>query len=93
MIGDGADWTSAAAYQALAARTDAQASGPKVTLVTFPGATHAFDYPHPPRTNSLGHHMVYNPAATEAACRRSTPFSPDIWRRRSRSRGRLVDRV
>jgi dienelactone hydrolase len=74
LIGGGDDWTPAAACQELAQHIDVEASGPKVALVTFPGATHAFDYPYPPRTNSLGHHMVYDPAATAASWRAIDAF-------------------
>jgi dienelactone hydrolase len=42
-------------------------SGSVVEVEIFPGATHAFDFPLPARTNRLGHFMTYDATATEAS--------------------------
>lgn len=65
LIGEADDWTPAAQCQALAQRLAGAA--PPVELHSFPGATHAFDFPLGPRVNRLGHHMQYDAAATEAS--------------------------
>ena len=67
LIGEADDWTFAAACSAMVERLHHDGLGAEVTLKTFPGATHAFDFPLPPHTNFLGHHMAYDRAATEAS--------------------------
>jgi dienelactone hydrolase len=49
-------------------------SGNVVELKIFPGATHAYDFPLPARTNRLGHFMTYDAAATEASWRAIDAF-------------------
>ena len=63
--GDTDDWTPAPPCRLLA---DAAAAADKtVAITTYPGATHAFNFPGPDRT-VLGHHLGYNaPAAIDAA--------------------------
>ncbi len=63
LIGENDDWTPADRCKAMVnglPTTDR----PEVTLRTYPGATHAYDFPLPTRTNSLGHHMAYDLEAT-----------------------------
>lgn len=66
LIGASDDWTPAARCSAMVARLQRK-SGSAVELKIFPGATHAFDFPLPARTNRLGHFMSYDAAATEAS--------------------------
>jgi dienelactone hydrolase len=69
LIGDRDDWTPAGPCRALAARLQGNAGEPELVLKVFPGATHAYDFPYPARTNSLGPFMKYDAAATEASWR------------------------
>ena len=41
-------------------QNSSRSSGPKVQRETFAGTTHTPDYPYPPRTIALGHHMSYD---------------------------------
>ena len=66
LVGGSDDWTPAAQCSAMVAHV-ARQSGSAVALKIFPGATHAFDFPLPARTNRLGHFMTYDAAATEAS--------------------------
>jgi dienelactone hydrolase len=66
LIGDADDWTHADDCSAMA-ESLRRSGGPELVLKIFPGATHAFDFPLAPRTNALGHHMAYDPAATTAS--------------------------
>jgi dienelactone hydrolase len=66
LIGASDDWTPAARCTAMTKRLTA-ASAAGVELKIFPGATHAYDFPLPARTNRLGHFMTYDAAATEAS--------------------------
>jgi dienelactone hydrolase len=66
LIGGSDDWTPASHCSAMVAHL-ARKSGSAVELKIFPGATHAFDFPLPARTNRLGHFMTYDAAATEAS--------------------------
>lgn len=58
-------WTPATPCAALAAAAKASGSAP-IEIVTFPNATHAFNWKLPNRS-AYGHAMRYDPAATEAA--------------------------
>jgi dienelactone hydrolase len=64
LIGEADDWTSAGRCTALAERLRNVGNEPGIALKTFPGATHAYDFPYPPRINPQGHHMAYDGAAT-----------------------------
>jgi dienelactone hydrolase len=66
LIGDADDWTHASDCSAMA-ESLRRSGGAELVLRVFPGATHAFDFPLAPRTNALGHHMEYDPAATAAS--------------------------
>ena len=47
--------------------------GASVTLTVYPGATHAFNLPYPPR-RYLGHRLQYDPAAAADAWQRVRGF-------------------
>jgi dienelactone hydrolase len=66
LIGANDDWTPAAHCSVMVARLQRR-SGSAIELKIFPGATHAYDFPLPARTNRLGHFMTYDAAATEAS--------------------------
>jgi dienelactone hydrolase len=82
LIGDRDDWTPADACRKMAAgESDIGIMRPKdagkaVTLVVYPGATHAFDFPVPSR-RYLGHFMEYDQAAAQDAERRMREFLYD----------------
>ena len=67
LIGTADDWTPAAACTTMSKRLGRNGHGADIVLKIFPGATHAFDFPLPPRTNYLGHHLAYDRQATEAS--------------------------
>lgn len=79
LIGEKDDWTLAAACQKMAAGesdigiTRTKTDGAQLQLVTYPGATHAFDANEPPRTY-LGHFMEYDEAAARDADQRVRAF-------------------
>jgi dienelactone hydrolase len=62
LIGDRDDWTQASWCQEMAA----QRNGSSIELVVYPGATHSFNYPGPPR-EFFGHHLEYDAKATADA--------------------------
>jgi len=64
LIGEADDWTSADRCKRLVERLRNQPGTLPIVLRAFPGATHAYDYPFPPRVNAQGHHMAYDPGAT-----------------------------
>lgn len=66
LIGGSDDWTPGRHCSAMVAHL-ARKSGSAVELKIFPGATHAFDFPLPARTNRLAHFMTYDAAATAAS--------------------------
>jgi dienelactone hydrolase len=69
--GDADDWNPAPPCQRLAqAATDA---GNTVQITTFPGATHAFNQPGPPRTY-LGHALRYDADADRDADGKAIAF-------------------
>jgi dienelactone hydrolase len=82
LIGDRDDWTPADACRKMAAGesdigiTRPKDAGKAVTLVVYPGATHAFDFPVPSR-RYLGHFMEYDQAAARDAERRTREFLHD----------------
>jgi dienelactone hydrolase len=69
LIGEADDWTSADRCKAWVERLRNQQNGPGIDLETFPGATHAYDFPYPARVNPQGHHMAYNEVATKQSWR------------------------
>ncbi|HWG78604.1 MAG TPA: dienelactone hydrolase family protein [Stellaceae bacterium] len=66
LIGGSDDGTPATHCGAMVAHL-ARKSGSAVELKIFRGATHAFDFPLPARTNRLGHFMTCEAAATAAS--------------------------
>jgi dienelactone hydrolase len=67
------DWTPAAPCQALAQA--ASAAGNTVKIVTYPGVTHAFNQPSNGSGKTyLGHHLVYDAAATQDASEQAAAF-------------------
>lgn len=70
-VGDKDDWTHASWCREMMARRDGK--GPAVTLVLYPGATHAFNAPAPLR-EYLGHHLEYDAKATADAWRQVRSF-------------------
>ena len=71
LVGDNDDWTPPLNCRFLAERPPARAL--PVRLKIYPDARHAFDVDMPPRTLE-GHHLEYNPAATEDARRMVVDF-------------------
>jgi dienelactone hydrolase len=67
MVGDKDDWTPAAKCQAAVGKTDFE-------LVIYPGDTHAFTLNFEEPVDYLGHHMVYDEAATKDAQQRADVF-------------------
>jgi dienelactone hydrolase len=82
LIGDRDDWTPADACRKMAAGesdigvTRTKGAGDVVTLVVYPGATHAFDAVAPSR-RYLGHFMEYDEAAAKDAEVRLRAFLHD----------------
>jgi dienelactone hydrolase len=64
MIGDADDWTPADRCKAMVERLRIQGNESSIVLKTFPGATHAYDFPYAERINAQGHHMAYDRNAT-----------------------------
>jgi dienelactone hydrolase len=67
LIGEQDDWTPAASCRRMTERLRREQTGAEIVLKTFSGATHAYDFPLPPRTNFLGHNMAFDAKATEAS--------------------------
>jgi dienelactone hydrolase len=65
LIGESDDWAPVDRCKSLVERLHNQPNQPDIELKTFPGATHAYDFPYPPRVNALGHHLAYDETATE----------------------------
>jgi dienelactone hydrolase len=65
LIGESDDWTPADRCKSLVERLHNQPDQPDIEIRTFPGATHAYDFPYPPRINAQGHRMAYDETATE----------------------------
>lgn len=72
LVGAQDDWTLASRCQDMMARRAGK--GAPVTLIVYPGATHAFNVPHPPHYYYLGHHLAYDPQATADAWRQVRDF-------------------
>jgi dienelactone hydrolase len=64
LIGDKDDWTHASWCREMMIRRDGKET--PVKLVVYPDATHAFNFPGPPR-EYLGHHLEYDAEATADA--------------------------
>lgn len=71
LVGDKDDWTPASRCRDMMARRNGK--GAPVTLIVYPGATHAFNFPFKPR-NYLGHHLAYDPQATADAWKQVRSF-------------------
>ena len=67
LIGGADDWTPSGRCIALEDQLRHAGLGREIMVKVFPGATHAYDFPLPSRTNRLGHHMAYDAAATDAS--------------------------
>lgn len=65
LIGELDDWTPAKECQEMMARRSGE--GAAVRLITYPGAWHAFNFPHASPTTAFGHRLEYNEAAARAA--------------------------
>ena len=65
LVGGADDWTSPVVCQQLS--TYNRNSQTPIRLKLYPGATHSFDVPKPPRVSPLGHNLRYDPAATADA--------------------------
>lgn len=70
-VGDKDDWTPATWCREMMARRAGK--GAPVTLIVYPGATHAFNVPGQTR-EYLGHHLAYDPQATADAWRQVRDF-------------------
>lgn len=78
LIGDHDDWASPAACRKMVARASEtglarSSGGAAVSLTVYPGATHAFDSPLPPR-HYMGHALRYDRDATRDAWNRIKAF-------------------
>jgi dienelactone hydrolase len=71
LIGAEDDWTLASWCREMMVRRDGK--GAPVTMIVYPGATHAFNTPGAPR-QYMGHHYVYDPQATADAWRQVRDF-------------------
>ncbi len=71
LVGDKDDWTPASYCRNMMMRRNGK--GAPVTLIVYPGATHAFNAPGPPR-QYMGHHFVHDPQATADAWKRVRNF-------------------
>jgi dienelactone hydrolase len=71
LIGEKDDWARASWCRHMLVRR--QGKGAPVELIVYPGATHAFNFPRPPR-NYLGHRLAYDPDATAKAWREVRRF-------------------
>jgi dienelactone hydrolase len=71
LIGAEDDWTLASWCRDMMTRREGQ--GASVTLTVYPGATHAFNLPYPPR-RYLGHPLKYDPASAADAWERVRGF-------------------
>ena len=70
LIGEADDWTPASRCETM---LSGEESAHEVTLIVYPGTTHAFDV-EGYDTNYLGHRMRYNPDATADAVARVRGF-------------------
>jgi dienelactone hydrolase len=74
LIGAKDDWTPASYCRKMMARRAGK--GAPVTLIVYPGATHAFNDPNPPVqfARHFGHHVAYDPQATAEAWKEVRTF-------------------
>ncbi|MGH7114025.1 MAG: dienelactone hydrolase family protein [Stellaceae bacterium] len=71
LVGEKDDWSPASYCREMMARRAGK--GAPVSLIVYPGATHAFNIPAPAR-EYLGHHLAYDPQATADAWRQVRDF-------------------
>ncbi|HTT79392.1 MAG TPA: dienelactone hydrolase family protein, partial [Stellaceae bacterium] len=71
LVGAEDDWARAKWCRDMMARRNGK--GAPVKLVVYPGATHAFNIPRPPR-QYMGHHLAYDPQATADAWKEVRAF-------------------
>jgi dienelactone hydrolase len=76
VIGEKDDWAWANACREMA--EDANKKGAPIKLVVYPNATHDFDVPATGPYQVLGHHMAYDPEATQDAERQVQDFLHDV---------------
>ena len=67
LVGDKDDWTPAKLCEAIKDK-------PNLDVVVLPGATHGFAMPMDQPVEYLGHHIAYDPKATEVAQARADAF-------------------
>jgi dienelactone hydrolase len=81
LIGEKDDWAWADACREMV--EDANRKGAPIRLVVYPDATHDFDVPATVPYQILGHHMAYDPAATQDAEKQVRDFLHDVLQRAS----------
>jgi len=76
LIGKKDDWCPAAFAESLGKEWKDWSFKPEYSLITYPNATHAFDYATmpPEGVTFLGHHIQYDPEATSDAVNRTRIF-------------------
>ncbi len=81
LIGEKDDWAWAHACREMV--ENANRKSPPIKLVVYPEATHDFDVPATVPYQVLGHHMAYDPEATQDAERRVRDFLHDVLQQQS----------
>ncbi len=76
LIGEKDDWAWAQACREMV--EDANKKGAPIKLVVYPNATHDFDIPATVPYEILGHHMAYDPDASQDAERQVRDFLHDV---------------
>jgi dienelactone hydrolase len=79
LIGGKDDWAWAHACREMVENADK--TGAPIKLVVYPDATHDFDVPATVPYQILGHHMAYDPAATQHAEKQVREFLRDVLQR------------
>jgi dienelactone hydrolase len=79
LIGEKDDWAWAHACREMV--EDATKKGAPIKLVVYPNATHDFDVPATGPYQILGHHMAYDPEATQDAEKQVRNFLHDVLNR------------
>ncbi len=76
LIGDKDDWAWAQSCRDMV--EEANKKGAPIKLIVYPNATHDFDVPATGPYQILGHHMAYDPEATQDAERQVRAFLHDV---------------
>ncbi len=79
LIGEKDDWAWAHACREMT--ENATKKGAPIKLVVYPNATHDFDVPATGPYQILGHHMAYDPEATQDAEKQVRNFLHDVLNR------------